>query len=299
MIAFAVVFLSVLFFVKNKTSIKNIITESLQEGGDGLVYDTEPLANLISKDADGDGIVDWEENLWGTNPNKKDTNDDGIEDGKEIARLKAEQNLSAKGESSLVWDEANLTKTDKFSRELIATVATLSQNGGVDQETIDKIGISLAEQVKNMPVEKVYKLSDLKIIKDESVRAVQSYKNIMSSTINKHQTKRTAIDILEEFLADQNNIDPTILLELDPIILQTQNVIGGLIEINTPQSLSVLHLNFINSIQQILENIINIKLYDSDAIMALSGISQYEKNIEMLDMATKNLGNAMIQKLNN
>ena len=36
-------------------------------------------------DADGDGLPDWEEALWSTNPKKPDTDGDGTPDGEEVA----------------------------------------------------------------------------------------------------------------------------------------------------------------------------------------------------------------------
>ncbi len=36
-------------------------------------------------DTDGDGLLDWEEALWGTDPKNKDTDRDGTSDGEEVA----------------------------------------------------------------------------------------------------------------------------------------------------------------------------------------------------------------------
>lgn len=280
MIAFAVVFLLVLFLVKTKTSIKNIITSGIEQESDGLVYSAEPLENLISKDSDKDGVLDWEEGLWGTDPNKKDTDANGTEDGEEIEKLKTEQKENQQDDLSLTIDDENLTKTDQFSRELIATIATLSQNGGVDQETIDKIGLSLAEQVKNTPVEKVYELSDLKIIKDESVLAVQNYKNTFNKINNKYPTDNTVMKILSKFIIDEEyNVDLDVLEEFTPIIENTQKTIDDFIMMSVPNNLAILHLSLINALQTLLENVISIKLYDEDPILSLSAISQYEENV--------------------
>lgn len=37
-------------------------------------------------DSDGDGLKDWEEGLWGTDPHNKDTDGDGTSDGDEVAQ---------------------------------------------------------------------------------------------------------------------------------------------------------------------------------------------------------------------
>ena len=85
----------------------------------GLAYDTTILEDLMNKDTDGDGLLDWEEGLWGTSPDKKDTNDDGVPDNTEIAKLKTELRQNTGGDVSVIQNEENLTQTDKFSRSIV------------------------------------------------------------------------------------------------------------------------------------------------------------------------------------
>src|SRR3989344_1932573 len=160
-------FLVALFFIKNKTVFKN------QANQEGLAYGNETLESFVNKDTDGDGILDWEENLWGTDPLKKDTNDDGTGDDVEVAKMKAAQGMSVNGKINLdVESSETLTETDKFSRELFSTIATLSQAGEINQETVEKLSNSLVEQIKAPSVQKVFLMSDLKIIQDNSLQAI-------------------------------------------------------------------------------------------------------------------------------
>ena len=46
------------------------------------------VEDLISKDSDQDGISDWEENLWGTDPNNKVSNSSGVSDKEYIDNKK-------------------------------------------------------------------------------------------------------------------------------------------------------------------------------------------------------------------
>src|SRR3989338_96932 len=41
-------------------------------------------AAILAKDADNDGLKDWEEELWGTDPKQPDTDGDKTPDGEEI-----------------------------------------------------------------------------------------------------------------------------------------------------------------------------------------------------------------------
>ena len=95
LIAFAIAFVVALFFVKNKTTFKNSLDSSSKSQENGLAYNSATLEDLVNKDTDGDGILDWEEGLYGLDPTKKETTP-GVSDQNAISKLKAEQRANAK-----------------------------------------------------------------------------------------------------------------------------------------------------------------------------------------------------------
>jgi hypothetical protein len=70
-------------------------------------------------------------------------------------------------------------------------------------------------------------------------------------------------------------------------------------KMNVPQFLASAHLDFLNALERLLENTSDIRLYDSDVIVALGGISQYQNNATLLESADKNLIDIINNKLNN
>ena len=258
----------------------------------GLAYDTTILEDLMNKDTDGDGLLDWEEGLWGTSPDKKDTNDDGVPDNTEIAKLKTELRQNTGGDVSVIQNEENLTQTDKFSRELIATMAALNQTGEMDQATIDKLGTSLALQIENSPTKKIYTLGEIKIKKENSIKAIQKYTANMDMLEKKYPMNGNATAVLQESLTPDGDIDGSVLYKLDPITQQMENIIKEMTKIEVPQKIASLHLGLTNAMQKIMENLRDIQLLDSDAIVALSAISQYEDNTTALEASVNNLRNA-------
>ncbi len=146
LVSFAVLFVFLAFFIKTKSVFKN---SSLKQTG--LVYNNETVGDLISTDTDGDGVLDWEESLWGTDPTKKDTSGNGLGDAAEIEKMKQATGKSTLG---LAQSEENLTETDKFSRELFTTIVALNQTGGLDQNTVDKLSSSLIQQIQNPAIKK-------------------------------------------------------------------------------------------------------------------------------------------------
>ena len=258
---------------------------------------TELVQDLVNKDTDGDGVLDWEENLWGTDPNKKDTNGDGVGDKAEIEKIKAENNTNE--ENAAPIDENNLTETDKFARELFATISTLNQSGQVDQETVDKITDALADRIKNNPPRKIYKITDIKTSKETGKTAVTKYNDALNALYKKYPINGDVISIFNELTSDQDTTDQKVLNSLDPIIKQTSLFVDGMTKISTPVFVVNEHLALLNSLERILENLTDVKMIDKDIIIALAGISQYDQNSDDLENAVTNLTNKLNQELNN
>lgn len=293
MVASAIVFLSVLIVFKTGVFNKKEIAVNKMPN----LIGTETIKELALKDTDGDGIVDWEEGLWGTDPNNKETTK-GTPDSVAINKLKAEQGINITNNTNTQTPE-KLTQTEEFSREFFTTVATLNQNGQMDNATVEKLSQSLSEHIQNSEPRKVYTLAEMKIGASDSVQSVKTYDTALDSIHKKYPIKGTVPAILQKFMIDENNVDITALDELDPIILQTQNIINALVKTSVPKSFAPLHLDFINGLQRLLENTEDMKLYDTDVIVALSAISQYDQNAETLASANNNLANAIKEKLSN
>ncbi|MFH1201098.1 MAG: thrombospondin type 3 repeat-containing protein [bacterium] len=296
-------FLVALFLLKTTPIFKNTVSFVQGNQENGLTaYDNMTFGDLVNKDTDGDGILDWEELLYGLDPTKKETAP-GTPDSMAIEKLKMQQ---VQQELSLLNNDSTgnqgtekLTQTEKFSRELFATVAATSQNGVMDQATIDALGASLAEKIENPIVRKVFSTSDLNIIKDDSLQAIKNYMDAVSKIEAKYPIKGNVANILEKFIADENNVNLSALAELDLIIKPLQNGMDEAIKMNVPQSLVSLHLDSLNGLERVIENLNDIKLFDTDPILALGAISQYDKNATLLESAAIKLMNAVIQKLKN
>lgn len=289
----AVLFIVVLFVIKNSGQYENQPSES----SGGLVYEENAtLSDLVNSDSDDDGVLDWEEGLWGTDPLKKDSDDDGVPDSSEVSQTKA---ASARGTVSIEREPENLTETDKFSRELFSTVATLNQAGAMDPATVEQLGSSLAEHIQNSVPRKIFVATDIQTINDDAPATIQNYSDTLDVIYKKYPINKGVNTVLQEFLVDGENVDVNALAELTPIINQLNKIVSETIKVKVPKSIAFLHLDFVNSLQRLSENLSDIRLYESDVIVTLSAISQYERNLDALDLATNNLAKAVEEKLTN
>jgi hypothetical protein len=286
-----VLFVLVLFLSKNTTIFSNKIESS------GLVYSgDEKVGDLIIRDTDGDGVSDWQEGLFGTDPSKKDTNGDGISDKVEIAKMQGQ--VPVNGELNLDTETTgDLNNTDQLSRELFSTIATLNQTGVVDQATIDMLSDSLADRIQNSSNKAPFELSNLKIIRNDTVQDVKKYSDALDGIYAKQQTGQNVFDVLDKFIIDEETADANALLELDPIIKKVNDTVSAMSKMAVPESLAPLHLEVLNTVQRLSENISNMKYYDTDIVLAMNGITQYGINADNLETVVNKLANAINQRL--
>ena len=293
-------FLVAIFLLKNTSIFKNVEIYQNPNQVNGLAYGNATIEDLVNKDSNGNGIPDWQESLYGLDPTKKETTP-GIPNSVAIQKIQAEQanTDTTKGTNATSQDTQNLTQTDQFSRELFATMAAANQNGSMDQTTIDALGASLAEKIQNPVVRKVFLTSDIKIIKDDSVQAFNTYFNTMNNIQAKYPIKESVTSILQKFAADENNVDTSVLVKLDEAITQTQNIINGILKVNVPQSLVSLHLDLLNAGERTLENVTDMKLFDKDPIVAMGAMGKYIENLNSAQSALNALARAINMKLKN
>ena len=270
----------VLFLSKTGINLKNKIIGSFTGTGGALTYNGATIGGLVNKDTDGDSIPDWEERLWGTDPTKKETTP-GISDSVAIEKLKAEKGIV----ENVPGSPENLTETDKFARDLFSTVAATNQGGqAMDQSAIDKISSSVVNNIKNSSQKKIYLLSDLKITSD-SIETAKNYNTGMTYVAKIYKGTDDVLNVLKKFVAGGDNPDPAVLSGLDPVINNFNKTITEMLKIKVPQKLAQPHLDMINALEKVKENLSDMKLYDTDAIVTFSAVSQYSDNNTKLDSA--------------
>lgn len=91
---------------------------------DQAVVVNTPRTTISETDSDGDGLKDWEEALWNTDPSNPDTDGDGTTDGKEVA----ESRNPTVGGPDDVYTESTSTKpatyTEQAGQDILSGVLT-------------------------------------------------------------------------------------------------------------------------------------------------------------------------------
>lgn len=231
------------------------------------------VASDSNLDSDGDGLKDWEEVLLGTNPNLKDTDGNGIDDGKEKLETFAFKNKTTNEETP-----KSTTLTEDIAQTfLINYLDQKKQNPQLTEEQIATIANTSTQNVTFFRTPD-FEIKDIKISKNQTKDQYSKELNIaFSSGIIKKQD--TEMQIIEKALI---NNDKNELKKLDPIINSYQQVINETLKVAVPEDNVGLHLVYLNNLKSVKEDIEGMKNILDDPASAYVYLNSYQLNIKKL-----------------
>lgn len=130
-----------IFAFRNKLFPKTQYTEEQK------IFLNTKITDYAVTDTDGDGLYDWEEALWATDPKKVDTDGDGVND-KDYVQKRREALGISNYEDSLI----DLTETERVSMEFFTIVSSLEQKGLLNSDAVKSVGEMFSQEISG-PVE--------------------------------------------------------------------------------------------------------------------------------------------------
>jgi len=247
------------------------------------------LNNLLQKDTDSDGVMDWEEALWGTDPNKEKTFND-TKDINYIKQKRADLNLSDKNE--LTENNEGLTETDKFAQQFFASLSAMKQSGQIDKATIDNVSSSLGQNIVDPTLIDKYTEKDINLSSNDGIDAQNTYYTNTKKTFEKYRTEGLGdeLEIVSTIVGTEKTEDTQDSVnKLTNIANAYQEFAQKMVELEVPESLAQFHLPIINSANNTGISVRNMIEVINDPIIGLSGLSQYEKYSDDLISSVENL----------
>ncbi len=241
-------------------------------------------AALIA-DSDKDGLKDWEEELWHTDPLNSDTDGDGMGDAEEI---KNGRNPVIAGPNNLLDSATVATKinpdakkevpdTERFARELFATYLSTRREGlPLSQNEIANIVSTVSASVPDEAAQ-LFTEKDAKTFGDESDRALRTYGNALGAVLKKPWPSReNELAIFERAIQDPNQETARLdLANLTPISLAYGTIGKAVIKIPVPQGALSLHMRFANTSMEVGESIRGMGVALDDPIKTISAVARY------------------------
>ncbi|MCU0660114.1 MAG: hypothetical protein MUD00_00665 [Candidatus Pacebacteria bacterium] len=235
------------------------------------------ISELAENDRDKDGVADWEEALWGTDPNNTDSDGNGISDKVEIDGKKNTLTLSSAEQSTEALDE-----TEAFSRELFISISALKESGNLNEQSIRDLAETISQNAGEKEfITPVYTKDSIQTTNEAKV-AVTNYHSALLTVLKRYDESGigTELSSIEAALSTE---DQSTITDIENIAKKYQSLAKDLIGITVPSAIVDTHLELANSASGISVSLTNTaKLFDN-AMLGLIGISQYEKQSSVFD----------------
>lgn len=254
--------------------IKKRIANTPEETQTGdVALNFVPSGSVLSTDSDGDGLMDWEEALRGTNPNNPDSDGDGTNDGDEVRGgrdpLVAGPNDTTTPEGPILYDDVAYTPgtlSEGIATSFISNYVLLDELGQLSETNAQDLGQQVAETAKiQAEIKDRYAVFDLKTFPDYDKDASKRYGNAFASIFIEYFVTLTTLSNTDDDLYVRTVASLYIALAED------------LANIPTPDGASAAHIDFVNNANRVGQAILRIHAGDTDPVAALFAIEQYQQ----------------------
>ena len=226
--------------------------------------DSSSVADLINKDSDKDGLKDWEEALYGTDPEKQDSNDNGITDSIEVRK----QN------DSKVPTKENINTTDQFGQQFFVAVSALKNTGQLSAQSIKNATETIYSNVKQEKISPSYTMNDISVLKNASDAEILAYGKTLGAVIQKYSKYNLGQELPLISTALETG-DKTLPKKLINYIDAYTNITKETLKIPVPDKIATIHLDLINSYKGTADSLkIAGKIFE-DPLLSMQGINQY------------------------
>lgn len=251
------------------------------------ILGADSVSNLIASadttDSDKDGLADWEEVLWGSNPKLSDTDQDGTSDGEEVLTgrnptIKGPKDVLLKTSANGSEGVAELSATDKLAREFFTEYAKTKQSDGtVTNISSANIIASTLSRSDILSSARAYTEGELSVRKLDSEAILREYAEAMGLIQKENALDTSAETELSIFKKALDTNSKEKLLELSPIALRYETIVKAMLALPVPAELVPLHLALLNDMSAILFSVNAMKNAFTDPVGALAGVSEYLK----------------------
>lgn len=276
----------------------NYFSVNKQKVATNTQYELPNASEEANKDSDNDGLKDWEEILWKTDPQKADTDGDGAPDGEEIKnsrdpkipntalpgkpptdKLKTPEEIkteSAPGQSGTLTEKIS----NEFASKYFATKGMVNGdplNISAQKNLADSLAVSFEKSTASYAdtfIKENIKVSDTADTKKYLDNLGQALKK------NFDKTSYSELAIINDTI---NSKDFGKLDQLNNVIISYKKTVAFLKKQTVPAGFLDLHLTLLNSMQNTLLAIQDMQQIKSDPVRGMIGLSLYARETERVN----------------
>ncbi len=262
-IAFAQTPLSKKIFTGKKTTLQSGLSKN------------QTLGEIIGSDQNKNGILDWEERLYGLDPSVVSTN--GVSNKDIVVQNRA----TAKANSI----DNSTNTTEILSYNIYAASGILDSVGDVDQSTITGVVAPLVKQSIKQIEKKVYTTNDVLLV-PSTTKNIENYTKTIQSTVAAVSFNTNEIAVLSDALQNNN------YSKLGTLVDSAQSyqlLAKKVIQVKVPVVFARVHLDFVNSVQAVGDTLMAASKIQDDDIKSATAIGEYSNETTVLGVSMDNL----------
>ncbi len=258
--------------------------------GDVVVNDTLApaiVSDLSSKDSDNDGLTDWEEALWKTDPQNPDTDGDGTLDGEEVLLgrdpRKPGPNDFINAETETLDVSKIITNSGESETEKLAQTAFVEylelKNAGV-AVTPDFIANSIARQVQiGEESPSLYTVNDVKTTQTNDV-TLRVYAEEMGQVLIRNESREgNELQLLQKAVNGGGLTETEKIAKISTIYAKIASESKQVI---VPSELLNTHVSLVNTYMGMQKHIFDMSFALKDPLRAVYAVSAYQKTLETM-----------------
>lgn len=243
------------------------------------VQDGPKSKNRLLLDSDQDGLQNWEEELYKTNPDNPDTDGDGTPDGEEIKlgrnpALAGPDDAMVKTDSGYGAENQNLTNLifeEFMTRGGMAALLNQERPGNTEGAVAQKVDEFLKSG--RLPAQKIDQLEKAQNLQTSPVKnaaAINNYLQQVSIISDKYTENLPEEDDLDLFLAIIEAGEDERLKELAPYRELAEKTAKELRSLTVPQDFEELHGRMVWYLEETAKQLNVLEKADKDPAAALA-----------------------------
>jgi hypothetical protein len=254
-------------------------------GGEGesepsLVTENKAVKQAFEKDSDSDGLKDWEEALYGTDPKNPDTRGRGLGDAKEIEKERASSTTATAASARAT---STMTATDRFSRELFTKYLEAKRAG---QEITPELSASIAADLTSKTYDQELPPFDANILKTTTnvdPEFIHSYGNLVGAALSTPMPEGVSNElfILDKIMSNRGASAGDIG-DASKLIDRYTTMHDKLVAVKVPVAAKEFHAQMVQAIELLRNAVTGIKIIEVDPVGALPKIALYEDGVNLL-----------------
>ncbi len=254
--------------------------------------------NEVGTDGDKDGLSDWEERLWGTDPTNPDTDGDKTSDGEET---KIKRDPTKAGPNDNVAPEltntppstatSTLFTQGSFAQAYAEIYTKLSAGETLSDSQKEELAKRLIADISGNPIlqeRKAVTISELNLTTEAAQSAYEAYKQGFLAAIKATSPKEpeNEAELLARAIQTKNKADFEKIAEIGK---SHEALAKALIQLVTPSAIALTHLEVINSLYNISLADAGMARAETDPMTAIAALQRYVAGTKRLSLATSAL----------